>query len=184
MMKKILKTIVAFSLGLSVMIGVNGDVIKADSNNGLNLGPYEYATGDFVRVMYKGEEMYLPIRITTYDSHDGSRKSESTYTVKAYGVDYGTLEGLLLFHYNTVDQIIANDDNGIIIPYAYVYGIDNNSNQVLDGAIIYSISSDTNVNGNDPSNRDKRPNATLEKYDFNEMVIYDWYSMGNYVRKE
>ena len=180
MMKKIFKATIALLLAVNVVTGVGADTVKA--------GNFTFS-GEFVRVFYRGEELYLYSDDSIYQYPDGSELVIEGYATPGNfhvedGVDYGIIYDGHLYHYNTWEQINANNDNGIRTSSAYIYGVDSTTHMILDGAIIYSIGDDTNVNSYDPSNRDKRPNATLEKYDFNEMVIYDWYSMGNYVRKE
>ena len=170
MMKKFLKTIVAFSLGLSMMIGANVDGVYAKEQ-----GDYYHLTnadGEYIRGYFNGEEVYFCMA----DGENYVYKDSSDN-------DWGRFYCLILYDFN--HNYIGSVSNG------YIYGIDGNS--IVDGAVIYGdVEYDNgttsylpgNVNSYDPSNREKRPNATLEKYDFNEMVIYDWYSMGNYLRKE
>ena len=177
MMKKILKTIVAFSLGLSMMIGANIDGVYA--------ADFEIPNDVYTRAWVNGQEVYIMPRCgyTIDDDGNVAGRAKAYIWKESSETDWGMFDKFILYDSNYNHIGCVSD--------GYIYGIDGNS--IVDGAVIYGdVEYDNgttsylpgNVNSYDPSNRDKRPNATLEKYDFNEMVIYDWYSMGNYVRKE
>ena len=176
MMKKILKTIVAFSLGLSVMIGANVDGVYA--------ADFEIPNDVYTRAWVNGQEVYITPGYAYITDDDGNEVPAKSYIWKESSeTDWGMFDKFILYDSNYNHIGCVSD--------GYIYGIDGNS--IVDGAVIYgdveydngtTSSLKGDIYSYDADKRDKRPNATLEKYDFNEMVIYDWYSMGNYVRKE
>lgn len=177
MIKKIFKATIALLLAVNVVAGVGADTVKAGAYYDNNGRYYEYgSTGEFVRVFYNGEELYMPIYDNTYKDiyYNGDKDDIEAYKQLTYEeADYGILEnGRGLFHYNSWAQIHANQDDAISFgESAYVYGVDPTTHKIMDGAVIYSadMSAAWDFKG---ENRYMRPNANLDKYETREVPVF------------